>query len=54
MDAKDLIIRDTVKARWLEWNGKVKEIQIKEKEKEFAYYKKKASQLPLPKGRGLP
>lgn len=33
--------RDTVKARWLEWNGKVKEIQIKEKEKELTYYKKK-------------
>lgn len=35
--------RDTVKARWLEWNGKVKELQIKEKEKELAYYKKKVS-----------
>lgn len=33
--------RDTVKARWLEWNGKVKEFQIKEKEEELAYYKKK-------------
>lgn len=33
--------RDTVKAKWLEWNGKVKELQIKEKEKELAYYKEK-------------
>ncbi len=33
--------RDTVKARWLEWNGKVKELQIRDKEKELAYYKKK-------------
>ena len=33
--------RDAVKARWLEWNGKVKELQIKEKEKELAYYKKR-------------
>lgn len=33
--------RDTTKARWMEWNGKVKELQIKEKEKELAYYKEK-------------
>lgn len=33
--------RDTVKARWLEWNGKLKELQISEKEKELTYYKKK-------------
>ena len=33
--------RDTVKAKWLEWNGKVKERQIEEKEKELAYYKEK-------------
>lgn len=33
--------RDSVKARWLEWNGKVKELQIKEKEKELTYYKEK-------------
>ena len=33
--------KDSVKARWLEWNGKVKELQIKEKEKELAYYKEK-------------
>lgn len=31
--------RDTTKARWMEWNGKVKEIQISEKEKELNYYK---------------
>lgn len=35
--------RDIVKAKWLEWNGKVKELQIKEKEEELAYYKKKVS-----------
>ena len=33
--------RDSVEARWLEWNGKVKELQIKEKEEELAYYKEK-------------
>jgi len=33
--------RDTTKARWMEWNGKVKELQISEKEKELNYYKKK-------------
>lgn len=33
--------RDSVKARWLEWNGKVKELQISEKEEELAYYKEK-------------
>lgn len=35
--------RDSVKARWLEWNGKIKEMQISNKEKELAYYKKKVS-----------
>jgi len=35
--------RDSVKAKWLEWNGKVKELQIKEKEQELAYFKKKVS-----------
>ena len=35
--------RDSVKTKWLEWNGKVKELQIKEKEKELAYYKEKVS-----------
>ena len=33
--------RDSVKAKCLEWNGKVKEMQINDKEKELAYYKKK-------------
>ena len=33
--------RDSVKARWLEWNGKVRELQIKEKEHALEYYKKK-------------
>ena len=33
--------RDTVKAKWLEWNGEVIELQIRDKEKELAYYKKK-------------
>lgn len=37
--------RDSVKARWLEWNGKVKELQIKEKEKELAYHKKKVGEI---------
>ena len=36
--------RDVVKARWLEWNGKVKELQIEEKENELAYYKEKVSE----------
>ena len=36
--------RDRVKARWLEWNGKVKELQIEEKENELAYYKEKVSE----------
>ena len=35
--------RDTTKAKWMEWNGKVKELQISDKEKELAYYKKKVS-----------
>lgn len=37
--------RDVAKARWLQWNGKVKELQIKEKEKELAYHKKEVSKL---------
>lgn len=36
--------RETTKARWLEWNGKVKELQISEKEKELEYYKKKVDE----------
>ena len=37
--------RDTVKARWLEWNGKVKELQIEEKKKELAYHKDKIDEI---------
>ena len=37
--------RDSVKARWLEWNGKVKELQIKEKEEELAYHKVKVCEI---------
>ena len=37
--------RDVVRARWLEWNGKVKELQIKEKEKELAYHKVKVGEI---------
>jgi hypothetical protein len=35
--------RDSVKASWMEWNGKIKELQIMNKEKELAYYKQKVS-----------
>jgi hypothetical protein len=37
--------RNAVKARWLEWNGKVKELQIEEKEKELAYHKEKVGEI---------
>ena len=37
--------RDVVKAKWLEWNGKVKERQIKEKEKQLAYYKERIGKI---------
>lgn len=37
--------RDLAKARWLEWNGKVKELQIEEKEKELAYHKKRIGEI---------
>ena len=33
--------RDSVKAKWLEWNGEIKKMQIKEKEKELAYHRQK-------------
>lgn len=36
--------RDTTKARWMKWNGKVKELQISEKEEELKYYKKKVNE----------
>lgn len=32
--------RDVTKARWLEWNGKVKEMQISQKEQEIEYFKR--------------
>lgn len=32
--------RDTTKAKWLEWNGKVKERQILAKEQEIEYFKR--------------
>ena len=44
--------RDTVKAKWLQWNGKVKELQdkvkelqIEEKEEELAYHKKRVDEI---------
>ena len=40
-----LTFRDVTKARWLEWNGKVKEFQIKEKEEELAYHKGKVDEI---------
>ena len=36
--------RDTTKAKWMEWNGKVKELQISDKEKELNYYKRKVAE----------
>lgn len=36
--------REVTKAKWIEWNGKVKELQISEKEEELAYYKKRVSE----------
>lgn len=32
-----LTFRDTVKTKWLEWNGKIKEMQIAEKEDEVKF-----------------
>ena len=37
--------RDTVKAKWMEWNGKIKEKQIEEKEEDLAYYKRKVEEI---------
>jgi len=36
--------RDSTYARWMEWNGKVKDMQIAEKEKELSYYKRKVTE----------
>lgn len=37
--------RDTTKAQWMTWNGKLKEMQISEKEKTLNYYKKKVDEI---------
>lgn len=37
--------RDTTKAQWMTWNGKLKEMQISEKEKTLNYYKKKIDEI---------
>ena len=37
--------RNSVKAAWLRWDGKVKELQIKEKEEELAYHKDKVDKI---------
>ena len=37
--------RNSVKASWMEWSGKIKELQIMNKEKELAYYKQKVSDI---------
>ena len=31
--------RDTTKARWMEWEGEIKKLQISKKEEELNYYK---------------
>lgn len=38
-DAYIATFKDSAKARWLEWNDKVKEKQIAEKEAQLEYYK---------------
>ena len=37
--------RDTTKAQWMKWNGKLKEMQISEKEKTLNYYKKEIDEI---------
>lgn len=37
--------RDTTKAQWMTWNGKLKEMQISEKKKTLNYYKKKIDEI---------
>lgn len=37
--------RNSVKAGWLRWDGKVKELQIKDKEEELAYHKDKVDKI---------
>lgn len=38
-DAYLSTFKDSAKARWIEWNGKLKEKQIAEKEEQLEYYK---------------
>jgi len=40
-----ITFRVSVYAKWREWNGKVKELQIKEKEKELAYHKEEVGKI---------
>lgn len=37
--------RNFVKAQWMRWNGKVKELQISEKENELSYYKEQVNNI---------
>lgn len=37
--------KDSVKARWMEWNGKIKEMQIEEKEKALLYFESKINEI---------
>lgn len=37
--------RDTVKAKWMEWNGKIKEMKIEEKKEDLAYHKRKVEEI---------
>ena len=37
--------RETVKAKWMEWNGKIKEMKIEEKKEELAYHKRKVEEI---------
>ena len=37
--------RDSVKARWMKWNGKIKEMRIEEKKEELAYHKRKVEEI---------
>ena len=36
--------REVTKAKWIEWNGYVNELQISEMEKNLAYFKKKVAE----------
>lgn len=37
--------RESVEARWLEWCGKIKVRQLKEKERQLAYYKQRIDEI---------